>query len=190
MKNNKILYLVQLSFLSVITILVAATPLGYITLGPLSFTIMVLPVAIGSLILGMPAGIFLGLIFGITSFIKAPTEALGILLLSYSLPLSLLICIVPRVMVGVVASILGKLVKNSNSKNNFVIFLITGFLASATNTILFVTSIDVFCGELIKNEFGATLWSIALIGGIIEAFANAFLTAAISTPIYGKLKKQ
>ncbi len=186
MKNKRVVYLVRLSFLVAITIILAATPLGYITIGPLSFTIMVLPVAVGALLLGMPAGIVLGLAFGITSFIKAPTEALGVLLLAHSLPLSIAICVLPRLAVGIVAAVCGKFISIKQGGKKFLLFLITGFLASATNTILFVTSIDLFCGELIKNEFGATLWSIALFGGIIEAFANAFLTGAITTPIYDK----
>ncbi len=189
MKREKILFLVQLSLLMAVTIILAATPLGYITIGPLSFTIMVLPVAVGSILLGMPGGIVLGLTFGITSFIKAPTEALGILLLSYSLPLSIAICILPRIAVGIVAALCGKTANTTNKKNHFPIFLLSGFLASATNTILFVTSIDLFCGELIQNEFGATLWSLALVGGIIEAFTNAFLVGGVTTALYGKINK-
>ena len=46
---------------------------GYIPAGVLSFTIMVLPVAIGGVLMGTPAGLILGLTFGVTSFIKAPT---------------------------------------------------------------------------------------------------------------------
>ncbi len=190
MKNDRILFLVQLSLLVAITVVVAATPLGYITFGPLSFTIMVLPVAVGAILLGTPGGIILGLAFGITSFIKAPTEALGILLLSYSLPLTIAICIIPRIAVGIVASFGGKIAKITNKKIRPLIFVIFGFLASATNTVLFVTSIDLFCGELIKNEFGATLWSLALVGGIIESFVNAFLVGVTATPLYGKIGKR
>ncbi len=189
MKKTKLSYITQLSFLVAITIVLAATPVGYITLGPLSFTIMVLPVAIGGLMLGMPAGLLLGLVFGVTSFIKAPSESLGILLLGYSMPLSLIICIVPRVAVGAVSAFLGKLIKASSFKSKYVLYLAAGFVASAANTVLFTSFIDIFCGELIQNEFGATIWSLVLFGGIVEAFANAFLTASIATPLIAILNK-
>ena len=77
MKSTKTTYLVRIALLMAITIVLAATPLGYIPAGVLSFTIMVLPVAIGGVLMGTPAGLILGLTFGVTSFIKAPTEALG-----------------------------------------------------------------------------------------------------------------
>lgn len=77
MRNTKTAYLVRLALLMAITILLAATPLGYIPAGALSFTIMVLPVAVGGVLMGLPAGLILGLAFGVTSFLKAPTEALG-----------------------------------------------------------------------------------------------------------------
>ena len=47
MKSTKTTYLVRIALLMAITIVLAATPLGYIPAGVLSFTIMVLPVAIG-----------------------------------------------------------------------------------------------------------------------------------------------
>ena len=47
MKSTKTTYLVRIALLMAITIVLAATPLGYIPAGVLSFTIMVLPVCIG-----------------------------------------------------------------------------------------------------------------------------------------------
>ena len=44
MKSTKTTYLVRIALLMAITIVLAATPLGYIPAGVLSFTIMVLPV--------------------------------------------------------------------------------------------------------------------------------------------------
>ena len=65
MKSTKTTYLVRIALLMAITIVLAATPLGYIPAGVLSFTIMVLPVAIGGVLMGTPAGLILGLTFGV-----------------------------------------------------------------------------------------------------------------------------
>ena len=51
MKSTKTTYLVRIALLMAITIVLAATPLGYIPAGVLSFTIMVLPVAIGGVLM-------------------------------------------------------------------------------------------------------------------------------------------
>ena len=57
MKSTKTTYLVRIALLMAIPIVLAATPLGYIPAGVLSFTIMVLPVAIGGVLMGTPAGL-------------------------------------------------------------------------------------------------------------------------------------
>ena len=62
MKSTKTTYLVRIALLMAITIVLAATPLGYIPAGVLSFTIMVLPVAIGGVLMGTPAGLILCLL--------------------------------------------------------------------------------------------------------------------------------
>ena len=86
--------------------------LGYIPLGFMNATIIHVPVIIGTILLGPKYGAYLGLVFGMTSLIKAtltptvtsfvfsPFVTIG----GYSGNMwSVVIAIVPRVMIGVVA---------------------------------------------------------------------------------------
>ena len=166
MKSTKTTYLVRIALLMAITIVLAATPLGYIPAGVLSFTIMVLPVAIGGVLMGTPAGLILGLTFGVTSFIKAPTEALGQLILSYSGLFTAFVCIVPRVFVGLFAGLMHNVMAGGGS--------------SFVNTALFVGMIYLFCHGIVENAFGLAIWSSTLLGGVVEMAANAVLTMAIA----------
>ncbi len=179
MKNTKTAYLVRIALLMAITVVLAATPLGYIPAGALSFTIMVLPVAVGGVLLGMPAGLILGLTFGITSFVKAPTEALGQLVLSYSGLFTAFVCIVPRVCVGLFAGLVHKLTQR-HEKRPVWIYLIAGGGASFVNTALFLGLLFIFCRPLIDGAFGAAIWSATLLGGVVEMVANAVLTMVIA----------
>lgn len=179
MKNTKTAHLVRIALLMAITIVLAATPLGYIPAGALSFTIMVLPVAVGGVLLGMPAGLILGLTFGITSFIKAPTEALGQLVLSYSGLFTAFVCIAPRVCVGLFAGLVHKLTQR-RAKRPAWMYLIAGGGASFVNTALFVGLLYVFCRPLIDGAFGVAIWSSTLLGGVVEMIANAVLTMVIA----------
>lgn len=179
MKNTKTAYLVRIALLMAITIVLAATPLGYIPAGALSFTIMVLPVAVGGVLLGMPAGLILGLTFGVTSFIKAPTEALGQLVLSYSGFFTAFVCIAPRVCVGLFAGLVHKLTQRRESRPTWA-YLIAGGGASFVNTALFLGLLHIFCRPLIDGAFGAAIWSSTLLGGVVEMFANAVLTMVIA----------
>ena len=179
MRNRKTAYLVRLALLMAITVLLAATPLGYIPAGVLSFTIMVLPVAVGGVLLGLPAGLVLGLTFGVTSFLKAPTEALGQLMLGYNGLFTAFVCIAPRVCVGLFAGLMHKAARRGERRPAWL-YLITGGGASLVNTALFVGLIYVFCHGLVENAFGLAIWSSTLLGGVVEMAANAVLTTAVA----------
>ncbi|MDI3312265.1 MAG: ECF transporter S component, partial [Thermoanaerobacterium sp.] len=59
--------------LSAISIVMATTPLGYIPLGIANATTMHIPTIIGSILEGPYVGTFIGLIFGVSSFIRQNT---------------------------------------------------------------------------------------------------------------------
>ena len=116
-KNRKqILFLCQFSILLAIEIIVCFTPLGTLpSLGMLSATLSHVPVIITALILGTKAGTFMGFAFGMCSFIYWTFVAPGAFSFLYT-PFyslgeysgnfgSLLICFVPRILIGVVAAL-------------------------------------------------------------------------------------
>lgn len=182
MKNLKTIKLTRLALLMAITILLAATPLGYIPAGPLSFTIMVLPVAIGGVLMGPTAGLILGLSFGLTSLMKAPSEPFGQLVIAYSGIFTVVICVLPRILVGIFAGFMSKLAQNSKIKSPLV-FAACGGGCSLVNTVLFVGLAYVFCGSIVEGAFGVAIWSSLILGGVVEMFANAFLTMVVCQPL-------
>lgn len=188
MKNIKTASLVRIALLMAVTVLLAATPLGYIYIPVigLSYTIMVLPVAVGGVLMGIPTGLLLGLTFGITSLIKAPTEALGQLLLGYSPLVTVIICIVPRVLIGLVAGLFGKWTAKND---NIALYAVAGCACSLTNTLLFVGLVYIFCHSLVEGAFGVLVWSSTLIGGLGEAVLAALLCALVLKPLGKILKK-
>ena len=87
--------------------------LGYIPLGFMNATIIHVPVIVGALLLGPRYGAFLGFVFGMTSLIKATlTPSVTSFVFSPFITIggysgnmwSVVIAIVPRVLIGVVAS--------------------------------------------------------------------------------------
>ncbi len=115
--NNKkiqIQYFVKLALLSAIIVILAVTPIGYLPVSiGLKLTIIQVPVIVGSILLGPAAGAFLGLVFGLTSFFQAPYDIpLGPAMLSYSVVLAFVICVVPRVLMGFLSGLLNKLFQN------------------------------------------------------------------------------
>ena len=82
-KKMNTTYMVELAVLIAIILIMAFTPIGYIRTLGLEITLIVVPVAVGAVTLGPMAGLILGTIFGITSFIQCfGMSAFGVMLLS------------------------------------------------------------------------------------------------------------
>lgn len=177
---------------------------GYIPLGFTRATILHIPVIIGSIVLGPKKGAALGAIFGLTSLINntiSPTVTSFVFTPFYSLGdtsgnfWSLVICFVPRILVGVVPYYAHKLImrlfKKTSGKKETVSLAISGFLGSMTNTLLVMNMIYLFFGESYAAAKG-TAYSVlygailAVIGinGIPEAIVAAIITAAVVKALF------
>ena len=69
-RRKKIYEIVLFSILSTIIIVMSFTPIGYIKTLGIEITLLMIPVAIGAILLGPGYGACLGLIFGLTSFLQ------------------------------------------------------------------------------------------------------------------------
>ena len=112
--------MVQVAIFGAIICIMAFTPfLGYIPLGFTRATIIHVPVIIASLLMGPKKGAALGFLFGLTSFINNtmnPTPTSFVFTPFYSIGDvsgglgSIIICFIPRILVGVVPYFVYKLV--------------------------------------------------------------------------------
>lgn len=185
-------------FTAVIIAMSVVPFLGYIPLGFMNATIIHVPVIIGAVLLGPKYGAYLGLVFGLTSLVKAtltpnvtsfvfsPFITIG----GYSGNLwSVVIAIVPRVMIGVVSYFVFKLVmKIAHGKKGgrTVALAIAGIAGSMTNTFLVMNGIYLFFGEsymaasnkAVENIYNAIL-GIIVGFGIPEAIIAGILVVAI-----------
>ena len=148
---------------------------------------MVLPVAIGGILLDIPSGIILGLAFGLTSFMKAPSEALGQIIISYSGIFAFIVCVVPRVCVGLFAGIMGSFIRKREKKSP-ILYLVCGAGSSLINTVFFMGLIYIFCQGLIEGAFGIAIWSSVAVGGVVELVCNGFLTFAIAKALKNQIR--
>lgn len=125
--EKKVLDMSLAGIFTAIIIAMSVVPfLGYIPLGFMNATIIHVPVIIGAIILGPKYGAYLGLVFGVTSLVKA-TIAPGVTSFVFS-PFvtiggysgnmwSAVIAIVPRVCIGIVAYFVYKLIMKAGSRN-------------------------------------------------------------------------
>ena len=192
MKNTRTLAMAQLALFSAIIVILTFTPfVGYIPLGITRATIIHIPVIIGSILLGPKKGAFLGFVFGltsllnntinptITSFTFTPFYAGGNLW-------SLVVCFVPRILVGVVPYFVYLGVKKLTHRETLPLML-SGLAGSMTNTVLVMGMIWLFFGNAYAQAKAvpvATLYQVILgvvgVNGVLEAIVAAILTAAVT----------
>ncbi len=191
--------LVLTALFTAIIFLMAFTPLGLINLPVIKATILHVPVIIGSVLLGPKIGAYLGAVFGVCSFIVnsytpsllsfAFSPAVPLPGSSHGTPWAVVICFVPRILVGVLPwficrgleKLLGKAVWAKTIQ-----YAVAGAAGAIANTILVMGLI----GTTLSGAFAAAkgishdmvmggILSIILANGIPEAIAGAVLTAAV-----------
>ncbi len=193
--KKKTLLLVQFSILLAIEAVVCITPLGSLpAIGPIVATLAAVPVIITAIILGTGWGALMGFFFGFFSFIvwtfMPPGPAAFVFTPFYSVGdisgngWSLVICFVPRIMVGVVTGLFYNLFKGvmkKNVKSDVVTFGLSGFLGSMANTILVLGGIYIFFGEPYAADYGVA-YSV-----LLSAIAGIVFTNGIPEAVLGGL---
>lgn len=211
-RTSSTLGLVQLALFSAIIIIMAFTPfIGYIPLGFTRATIIHIPVIIGSIMLGPKKGGFLGGVFGLTSLINntinptvtsfafSPFYSLGSMHGNFA---SLIICLVPRILVGILPYYVYKWVMHTkngdkpSSSRQIISLGIAGVVGSLTNTLLVMNLIFVFFKDAyasVNSVSADTVYyfilSIIGINGVPEAIVAGIITIALGKILLKKYVK-
>ena len=187
------LKLTQTAILSAVIIMMAFVPfLGYIHLGPLSATTLVIPVAIGAAVIGPGAGAFLGLIFGATSYVQCfGLDPFGTTLNEINPFFTLVMCFVPRILMGLLTGLIYKAVSKASPLAGAITCSIA---APALNTVFFVGALMLFFGssEYIRsfgNSFIAIVAVLVTWNAVFELATTGVLGSLIS-PLIVKLEKK
>ena len=190
--------MVQIAMLTAIVLILAFTPLGYIRTGGLEITLIVIPVAVGAVILGPVGGMVLGAVFGITSFIQCfGMSPFGAMLLSISPVKTFVTCVVTRMLMGFLTGLIYMGMKKV-SRNKSLNTVITNLCCPFMNTLFFMTCIVVFFynTEYIQgfvSALGATnplLFVLGFVGinGLVEALLCFVVGSAITRALMAALK--
>ena len=187
-KHTSTLRMAQLAILTAILLILAFTPLGYLKVGPLSITFLTLPVAIGAVLLGAKESLFLGAVFGLTSFFQCfGMDQLGVALMGVSPVKTAIMCILPRLLVGLLPGLIYHGLKNKQEK---VGVALTCLSAPLINTIFFLGSLVLLFGkEPVITQFGNSVWAILSAMGIANVLLEAPVCLIVGTAICLALKK-
>ena len=195
-------------FLAINAILIALifilgfTPLGLIPLGFIDLTILHIPVIIGTIILGLPSGLILGLSFGTVSFLNLLRAGAGLApTLFAASPLAAIVMVfVPRLLVPTFTYLTYKAIARGREKYVPAVPF-AALVGSITNTVFFLGFMYLgylFSGldlnALAENlgvaglSFLGILLAIATGGGGGEAVAAALISAPVAAAVW-KVKR-
>lgn len=184
--KNKTYRLVIRAILTAIIILQTMVPfLGFIPIGITSLTIIHITVIVAAIVLGTRDGMFIGLVWGIFTIIRAftsPTTPLDITVFTNPI-----ISVLPRILVGLVAGILFTWLYRK-TKKVVLASIVAAIFGTLTNTVLVLTLMGTLYTSLVATTYGVdasalfvTLGAIAVTNGVSEV-----ITAVILTPILVK----
>ncbi len=194
-RRRKTLILAQNAMLAAIIILMAFTPIGYLQIGLVKMTFIMIPVAVGSIALGEKSGAFLGLVFGITSFTQCfGLDVFGTTLMSINPIYTFIMCIVPRTLMGYLCGVIYKFIARKKKK---LAFWLASLSAPVLNTVFFMTLLLVFFGNsdyiMSLRASTDTLWAFILafvgLNGVMEIVTTTFIAPPVAMAIKKVTKK-
>ena len=192
--------LTQLALLAALLLVMNFTPLGYLQVGPLSMSLMSIPVAIGAMLMGPVDGAILGGVFGATSFLQAVqgTSPMGSELFAYSPVGSFVVCFVARVLVGLCCGLVYQGMRKILPGKEKVCAAVGGFSAAFLNTVFFMGFLVLlFYGSPYVQGLVEALgvsnplaFVVAVVGvqAIVEWAACCVVAAAVTVPLRKYLK--
>lgn len=201
--HTNVRFLVQLSLLGAIELVLAYTPLGYFRTPGLEISFLMIPVALGAILLGPGAGALLGGVFGLTSFGTCfGASPFGAVLLSINPFFTFVVCVVTRILAGWLTGVLFKALfaaEEKRSAKHLLSFGAASLAGPLLNTVFFMTGL-VLCFyrtdyiQQIAAGMGAAnplIFVFLFVGiqGLIEAAAGFFICTVLSRALYAYLRK-
>ena len=170
--------------LAAIILLMAFTPLGYLRIGPMSITLLVIPVVIGGITLGPVRGGLLGAVFGATSLAQCfMGDISGAAMFAANAAGTVIACFVPRILIGVVAGVLFPFLMKT-ARNGAAAFIGTAVAGTLTNSILFIGLVVAFFKDSVLG--GGSFWAIFVsffsVNVAVELIVGVIVSAAFCAP--------
>ena len=193
--SNDVRRMTTLALLIAIVLVMSYTPLGYLQVGPLSMSLLTIPVAIAAIVMGPVDGAIIGTVFGLTSFLNAMEgkSAMGAAMFSINPIACFIVCVIARTCMGLCAGLIHQAMQKARPQAGKTNALVGGLSAALLNTAFFMGTLVLFyynsdyVQNLVTNLHVSNPISfiIALVGiqGLIEAVVCSLVSAAVSVPL-------
>lgn len=175
---------------SALIIVLSLTNLGFITFSPvISITILQIPVILAATLGGLAEGAFVGAVMGIMSLVKAAMSPSGVLDPLFVNPLC---SVLPRILLGVVAWLVWKILNFIPKMPKTLSAGIDGFAATFCHTLMVYGCIFIFEGSDMRaalEQMGmAGIGFLGVVGiGIVSEIFEALASTVVCSAVYAGL---
>ena len=208
-QHRQVQSLAVLAMFTAILFLLTFTPIGMIDLPIIKATVLHVPVIIGALLLGPKKGAFLGGMFGLASLLKntlvpnlssfAFSPLIPVPGLDRGSPWALVVCFVPRILVGVTPWLVYTLLQALSRRRGSVLQAgsmgLSAVVGAFTNTALVMGLIALLFRDAYAAAQGIPaeavlgfILGIVAANGVPEAIVAAILVPAVCIPMGKALK--
>ena len=193
-KKMSVSELTTIGLMTGILIVMSFTPLGYFRTMGLDISLMMIPVGIGAMLIGPRAGLWLGFIFGATSFYQTMMGSSPVMMMLFNINpvFTFLLCIPTRMLMGWLTGMIFKGVHKVD-RSKTISYFIGGFSAAFLNTVFFMGALMLFfwntsyIQELNASLGGLTpiMFVVAFVGvnGLLEMPASCVVGGIISKAV-------
>lgn len=175
---------------SALIIVLVITNLGIIPIGgAASITILQVPVILICMLAGLPEGLFVGAVFGISSLIRAYMNPSSVLDPLFQFPWN---SVLPRMLLAVVTWVIWKLLNLIPKMPKIISAALTGFLSTAAHTFMVLGCIYLFNGNEVQSLMNVGYWGLIVavaFNAILESVASTLICSAVYTGLFISEKK-
>ena len=167
-------------FIAIVAIMALIPNLGIITVGPLSITILHIPVIVAGIAFGMRSALIVSAAFGLSTMFVAMTRAVTPIDALFANPV---LSVFPRLLFGLTIALLWNVMKSFKWNKNISIS-ITAFLATIFHAVFVLGALYFFLGfsgDLLSqiNEWFVFVFTIVFTNTLVEAVAAVLLTVPL-----------
>lgn len=199
-QGRKIRQMALTGFFLALQIVMTVTRIGYIPLGPINITTMHIPVIIAGIFLGSASGAAVGFVFGLTSmlmatftpgptsFIFSPFITVGGISGNFG---SLVICFVPRILLGWISGWLFRLLRRRFGVNDLLACGISAAVSTMLHTLMVMGLIWLIFAPsyaqalgIPEEGIGAVILGVITTNGVLETIAAAVIVPVLDKALW------
>jgi len=168
---------------------------NYVKFGAINITLALIPIAMGAILYGPLAGLFLGAVMG--GIVLAAPDTIAVFM-PINLPMTIVLCLVKTGVAGLVSGLLFKLFavianKQDNIKKKKILFaigiIVAALIIPVINTGLFIVGAAIFFSEPFGGTFIGVVSAVLTINFLVEFLVSAILSPALVTLVQALLRQ-